>query len=198
MEEEVWGQSVSLCLESWLSPAGIRTVSSGRSPGCYQLPESLTHQSLSKHLVSANLMSALCLVSRLRGMWRVGKTQPPPRPVLKNCFNGGYRILCKAVNPHGVGPVVSEATLKVSDIEKGAVNGLVEEAGCWGRAWGISGISFGEQRERWQGETRPSKLEFMCHRWRDGRPSLSGQPGTWFVLQPQLLACRRGPSVAGS
>lgn len=34
------------------------------------------------------------------------------------------------------------------------------------------------------------KTELVCHRWKAGQPGLSGQPGSWFVLQPQLLAYR--------
>lgn len=43
----VCDRSVSLCLKSrFTGPAGVCTVSTGRSPGCRRPPKSLTHQSL--------------------------------------------------------------------------------------------------------------------------------------------------------
>ena len=39
------------------------------------------------------------------------------------------------------------------------------------------------------GKERPVlTTQIACHGWKDGHPSLSGQPGTRFVLPPQLLA----------
>lgn len=111
-------------------------------------------------------------------------------PGLKNCvLIGRHRTLCKAVNPYGVGPTMSKAIECLRTQEEGAVSGLWKRQGVGGGPLGIRGISFGEERERWQGETRPSKLNLHVTDGKDGQSSLLGQPGTWFILQPQLLAC---------
>lgn len=57
-------------------------------------------------------------------------------PTLRNCvLMGRHRTLYKAVKLHGAGPVMSKATLRVSDgvpKDTGKGSGLVEEAGCGG------------------------------------------------------------------
>lgn len=86
--------------------------------------------------------------------------------------------MCKAVNPHGVGPVLSSRTESLrprapEDTGEGSSQWAVEERGVGQGAGGISGVSFGEERGRWQGDTRPSKRDLrVTAGW------TLGQPGT--------------------
>ena len=77
----------------------------------------------------------------------------------------------------------------------------MEEAGCEAELEGLSGISFEEERQRWQGETRPSNLNLNVT---DGKVDLqasqaslapAGAAGTGF---PTLAVCEWGGQDSGS
>lgn len=84
-----------------------------------------------------------------------------------------HRTLGNTAKPCWVSPVVSEATLRVSDIkcpriqEKGTVRDTLSK---WYFIWK------GEVSTARRGKAL--RTELNCHGWPGGRPSLSGQPGT--------------------